>query len=1054
MFEAQCCGHPGYFCGNINYFIMIKRNHLKFLFGIAALLFVQTKSNAQIQLLQTYKNYHSASIGTYQGIHFREGGFSSLYPIAGSNGTEFWTCSDRGVNIDAANANTTTCRPKYDKIFPFPDYSPKIHRLRVRGDSIQIIQTIPIRRPNGNNATGLINPSFFGSTVSEIASTDTVLNCSNFQLKTAAKDTFGIDCEGIAVDKDGNFLLCEEGGPTIWKLNKSGILTRRYSPYANLNGAHPVDVLIDTVFKYRKNNRGFEGIAITPNGKIYAAIQSPLLYPTKTAGENTRIHRLLEIDPINNTSRVFVYLNDGIIGKGADQIRLRDWKIGDLFAINDNELLVAEAALRGKSDIKRIYRIDLSKATPVHSGLYGYYTLEELVDSAGLATQSIVPVTKTLVMDINANQWPSSLEKAEGIAILNDSTLAISNDNDFGQISPDENGIAKATGILSQILIYHLKGKNKINRFKPVDPVTQGLTGPSTNQSPYLLPSAPGVQFTSILSANESINGYTLCGIPDGLGAFDNGDGTFSLFLNHEFGVGQGSIRAHGSKGAFISKWTINKTDLKVIKGEDLIRSVQLWNGKEFTAGTTLFGRLCSADLPPYTAFYNKTGNVRKGTMVRMLLNGEENGLEGRAFAHLLTGYNEGTSFELPYLGKASWENVVANPESGDKTVVALLDDSNNGQVYFYIGTKSIFGKEIDKAGLTKGKLYGVKIDGYASESDSILPAANASFKLLDHGQVHNMSGADLNTLSGNLGVTSFKRPEDGSWIPGKPNEFYFVTTNAFNAPSRLWKLVFSDIKNPELGGTIELMLNGTEGQKMLDNLCADQSGHLLLQEDPGNNAHIAKIWQYSTANDQLKLIGEHDPTRFLNGAPNFLTQDEESSGIIDVRHILGNGMFLLTDQSHYPIPNEVVEGGQLLAMFNPDSYKDKTPTYTDVDSANEIQDDSDTNSEEISNAVKPLTSEIVLTRDQQDGSPSVRVYPNPAITDQFIGLELKQFTGQIIEVSLKNISGKLFWKTKMKVNTSIEQEPLACGVSLPRGIYIISVSSSDHFYSEKLIIE
>lgn len=1027
---------------------------LKFLTGIFIILYVSTTCSTQVQLSKTYKNYKSAFIGNYQGIPFREGGFSSLYPIAGSNGTEFWTCSDRGVNIDAANANTAACKPTYDKIFPFPDYSPKIHRLRVRGDSIQIIQTIPIRRPDGNSASGLINPSFFGSTATEMVSTDTVIDCNNFQLKVAKKDTFGIDCEGLIVDKEGNFLLCEEGGPTIWKLNKSGILIKRYTPYANLPGAQSLDILIDTVFKYRKNNRGFEGIAITPNGKIYAAIQSPLLYPNKSAGENTRIHRIIEIDPITNTSRVFAYLNDGIIGKGADQIRMRDWKIGDLFAINDHELLVIESALRGKSDLKRVYRIDLSAATPVHSGLYGYRTLEELVDSVGLASEYIVPVRKTLVMDLLSSGWPSTLEKAEGISILNDSTLAITNDNDFGQISPDENGIAKPTGILSQILIFQLHGKNKIDGFKPVEPVTQGLTGPSTNQSPYLVPSAPGVQFTALLSANESINGYTFCGIPDGLGVFDNGNGTFSLLMNHELNSGQGSIRAHGSTGAFISKWTINKLDLKVLKGEDLIRKVQLWNGNEYQEKTTQFSRFCSADLPPYTAFYNKSGYTRKGTMVRMMLNGEENGLEGRAFAHLLTGINAGTSFELPYLGKASWENVLAHPESGDKTLLALLDDSNNGQVYFYIGTKTTSGNEIDKAGLSKGKLYGLKIEGYQAENDSILPRAQSQFKLIDHGQVHKMSGTDLNSLSASLEITAFKRPEDGSWIPGKPNEFYFVTTNAFNAPSRLWKVVFKDINNPELGGTIDVMLNGAEGQKMMDNICADNAGHLLIQEDPGNNTHIAKIWQYSTLSNQLKLIGEHDPTRFVKGAPNFLTQDEESSGIIDVRHILGNGMFLLVDQAHYTIPGEVVEGGQLLAMFNPDTYKGINPTLTKDGTAIEVHEKEEIIPTEMSRSTNSVTAEIKYYFESINGSPSVRIYPNPALKNQYINLELKQFDQQKIELILTDANGKLYMNKNWTVEGNLEQNILDCSVLLPKGIYFIAIRSKDQNYHEKLIIE
>ncbi|MBK9717303.1 MAG: hypothetical protein IPO85_07295 [Saprospiraceae bacterium] len=81
--------------------------------------------SAQINLLQDYQNNHSAYIGSFKGINFREGGFSGLFPIAGTNGKEFWTCSDRGVNVDCANANPTGCKPTYDKMYCFPTYSPK-----------------------------------------------------------------------------------------------------------------------------------------------------------------------------------------------------------------------------------------------------------------------------------------------------------------------------------------------------------------------------------------------------------------------------------------------------------------------------------------------------------------------------------------------------------------------------------------------------------------------------------------------------------------------------------------------------------------------------------------------------------------------------------------------------------------------------------------------------------------------------------------------------------------------------------------------------------------
>ena len=78
-------------------------------------------------------------------------------------------------------------------------------------------------------------------------------------------------------------------------------------------------------------------------------------------------------------------------------------------------------------------------------------------------------------------------------------------------------------------------------------------TGPNSSESPYLLPVAPGVTNTALLSVgDEADNGYRMVGIPDGLGAFDNGDGTITVLMNHELGFNRGIPRAHGARGAFV----------------------------------------------------------------------------------------------------------------------------------------------------------------------------------------------------------------------------------------------------------------------------------------------------------------------------------------------------------------------------------------------------------------------------------------------------------------------------------------------------------------------
>ncbi len=449
------------------------------------------------------------------------------------------------------------------------------------------------------------------------------------------------------------------------------------------------------------------------------------------------------------------------------------------------------------------------------------------------------------------------------------------------------------------------------------------VTGPSSSQPSYLQPLVPGSTVTSIITATNVVGNYTMAGLPDGLGAFDSGNGQFTVIMNHEMANNAGAVHAHGQTGAFLSKWVINKSNLAVVSGTDVIQTVNLWTGTTYTAysatnPSTLaaFTRFCSGDLPPVSAYYNSA--TGKGTQERIFMNGEEAGNEGRAFAHIITGPAAGNTYELPYLGKASWENYVACPFQSDKTIVVGMDDTTPGQVYVYVGTKKTSGLDIDKAGLTGGKLYGVAVLGLLNEVSSGVPSAGTAFNLLDLGSIQNSTGATINTNSNNMGVTNFLRPEDGAWDPSNPRDFYFVTTNSFTSPSRMWRLRFNDITNPELGGTIEAVLNGTEGQKMMDNIGIDHFGNIMIVEDVGGNIHNGKVWQYKIASDALSLFAQHDTTRFITGGANFLTIDEEASGIIDVQEILGPGMFLTVDQAHYAIPGSAVEGGQLLALYNP----------------------------------------------------------------------------------------------------------------------------------------
>ncbi len=479
---------------------------------------------------------------------------------------------------------------------------------------------------------------------------------------------------------------------------------------------------------------------------------------------------------------------------------------------------------------------------------------------------------------------------------------------------------------------------------------TSSVTGPSTAVAPYVLPISSDFQVNSLLTVGEGPGGYQMAGIPDGLGAYDNGDGTLTLLMNHELGKTVGVTRAHGAIGSFVSEWVINKSTLAVVSGSDLMTTVYNWNSttqvSDTTPSTIAFSRFCSADLPPVSSFYNAA--TGKGTQTRIFMNGEEstgggsNGL-GYAVGHIATGADKGKSYILGKFNSATdgntngvtgwggWENVVASPYPQDKTVVVAPSDGgtaatpHNNSVVVYVGTKTNTGSEVDKAGLTNGVLRFVNVTGNPVEIVNSTTRAT------------NITSGTAFTLSATA-ATTFSRPEDGSWDPTNPNHFYFVTTDQIDrvndgigpqiGRTRLWRLNFANITTPEVGGTIDLVLTGGVGNdaNMWDNMTVTDDGKLMLQEDVGGAPHNGKVWFYDPVTGSLTKVLQHNPALFgdlTTPATLPYTNDEETSGVIDVSAIFGSNAaagqrtYLMVDQAHYTtgISAANVEGGQLLLV-------------------------------------------------------------------------------------------------------------------------------------------
>lgn len=503
--------------------------------------------------------------------------------------------------------------------------------------------------------------------------------------------------------------------------------------------------------------------------------------------------------------------------------------------------------------------------------------------------------------------------------------------------------------------------------------------GPSTASTPYVLPTAPGYETISILTVDNTgltpddtvpkVGGgtYGMGGVPDGMGAFDNGDGTFTLLVNHEIPSALGVARAHGGVGAYVSTWVINKSTLAVLSGDDLMKTVWSWNaGTQATGSTTLnavFYRFCSADLAAPTAYYNAATGL--GSTARLYLNGEEDTTHGWAMAHVASGTSKGNSYVLGKFnlttngsgltGVGAWETLVGNPYAQDKTVVIGDNDGGTGimnnTLSVYVGTKQSTGTEVEKAGLMNGTMKFVNVTGSTAEIVSSTTRAT------------NITNGTAFTLSG-TSSTTFSRPEDGAWNPANPAQYFFVTTDQLDQVSdglgaqvgrtRLWRLTFTDITNPDLGGTIDILIDGqtvnSEKVNMFDNIAVNErTGHIILLEDVGGAAHNGKVWDYdlatftgTTNSGTLKQILKHDPARFgdrVNASTTIaatapFNNDEETSGIIDIttimsggtRHkgITGESWYISSDQAHYTsatggstITPTQVEGGQIFMLHD-----------------------------------------------------------------------------------------------------------------------------------------
>ncbi|MBE3559627.1 MAG: DUF839 domain-containing protein [Ktedonobacteraceae bacterium] len=413
---------------------------------------------------------------------------------------------------------------------------------------------------------------------------------------------------------------------------------------------------------------------------------------------------------------------------------------------------------------------------------------------------------------------------------------------------------------------------------------------------------AGNVTFQPIITTGDTFNNYTMAAIPDGLGAFDNGDGTFTLLMNHEL------TKEENLSDARVSKLRIDKKTLRVQQANYLID------------GTQGYRRFCSATMV----------GPDEGFQEPLFLTGEE-ATDG-PFKGIVVAVNPktGTRTDLPWLGHLAHENTLALPGFG-KIVVLTTDDSAPGYLYMYVANN----QQDFLSG--RGQLY-VLIADAGKTPDAISKTKPTAGKFVPVSQSENTDAKALKSASAAKGAMAFARLEDLAYDSSKAGLLYFVTTGRseyvnkqtnkpFDAKGRLHSLQL-DTSDPTKVTSLQVLLDGNEGDPIVnpDNIATSDKS-IMLQEDLNEEfrgVHAGRILRYDLQTHTVTPVAEvvqKDETG--KALPNDKLGSWESSGIINMAGILGPDQWLVVVQAHtlkVKQFNGQDEGGQLLLLKVPGS--------------------------------------------------------------------------------------------------------------------------------------
>ncbi len=245
------------------------------------------------------------------------------------------------------------------------------------------------------------------------------------------------DPEGFVVlPKSGNFLVSDEYGPAVREFDRSGNLVRTFTTPDNLvpkvGAGADYTSTPPTLTSGREPNRGFEGLAVSPDGKYaYAVLQNGAVQDGWTSAARGTYTRIVKFDVETGLAVAQYAYKLESTGQGRG--------ISALVALGNDKFLILERNNRGigvgatlASPDKNVYQIDLNGASDV-SGITLPATgnLPPGVNAVGKSAKIIDLDAVTL-----AALGDKSPEKWEGLAIgpklANGSFLILAGtDNDY-----------------------------------------------------------------------------------------------------------------------------------------------------------------------------------------------------------------------------------------------------------------------------------------------------------------------------------------------------------------------------------------------------------------------------------------------------------------------------------------------------------------------------------------------------------------------------------------------------------------------------------------------